>query len=142
MSSLIALIGRICLSSIFLISTPSHFSREGIAYAASQGVPLSFLLTPLAGLLALAGSVSLLIGYKAREGAWLLVLFLIPVTLIMHAFWNVSDPTAAELQRIMFLKNLSILGGVLFVAAFGAGRLSVDGWRVSRKSSEIHHSGE
>ena len=63
-----------------------------VKYAAGSGVPLPGLLVPLSGLLATAGGLSVLLGYRARLGAWALVLFLIPVTLIMHAFWKATDP--------------------------------------------------
>ena len=56
-------------------------------------------------------------------GAWLLVIFLLPITIMMHNFWNVADPNRAMLQQIMFLKNLSILGGALLIAYFGSGSL-------------------
>jgi putative oxidoreductase len=64
--------------------------------------------------------LSLLLGYRAKAGGWLLFLFLIPTTLIFHT--NFGDPN----QTIHFLKNLSIMGGLLYVAGFGAGRYSMD----------------
>src|SRR5205085_7119999 len=103
-------------------------------YAANQGVPLATWLVPLSGIIALLGGISILIGYKARYGAWLLVLFLIPVTLMMHKFWGLADANAAKLQQIMFLKNLSMLGGAFLIAYFGSGPLSVD-----RKDEERKH---
>ena len=68
----------------------------------------------------LAGSLSLLLGYRAKAGGWLLFLFLIPTTLIFHT--HLSDQN----QLIHFLKNLSIMGGLLYVAQYGAGRYSMD----------------
>ena len=56
----------------------------------------------------------------------MLVLFLIPVTLMMHKFWGISDPQAAQMQMIMFMKNLSMLGGALLITQFGAGPASID----------------
>jgi putative oxidoreductase len=121
----LALVGRALFVAIFL-TTFSHFSRQTIDYAAQQGVPLAWLAVPLSGVIALAGALSILVGYKAKLGAWLLVLFLVPVTLTLHRFWGLTDPMAAMLQRVMFLKNLSILGGALLIAYFGAGPLSLD----------------
>jgi putative oxidoreductase len=66
------------------------------------------------------------LGYHAKTGAWLLVLFLVPVTLAMHNFWDVPDPAAAQIQQIMFTKNLALLGCALFIAYFGSGPLSLD----------------
>src|SRR5689334_15595154 len=122
----LVLIGRILYAAIFLMAAPGHFTQGTIAYAASHGVPLAFVAVPLAGVIALAGGLSVILGYKARIGAWLLVLFLIPVTLVMHNFWAVADPAMATIQQVMFMKNLSMLGGALLIAHFGAGPLSLD----------------
>ena len=70
--------------------------------------------------------ISVLLGYRVRIGAWLLVLFLVPVTFMMHAFWAVPDPMMARMQQAMFMKNLSMLGGALLLTYFGAGPISVD----------------
>jgi putative oxidoreductase len=122
----VAPLGRLLLVAIFLLSAPLHFTRDAIPYAAMNGVPFARFAVPLSGLIALAGGLSVLIGYHAKAGAWLLVLFLVPVTLMMHAFWRVPDPTFAVMQQIMFMKNVAILGGVLMIAHFGAGPVSYD----------------
>ena len=87
---------------------------------------MASLAVPLSGALALIGGMSILLGYRARLGAWLIVFFLIPVTFMMHKFWGVSDPTVAQTQMIMFMKNFSMLGGALLITQFGAGPLSLD----------------
>ena len=120
------LLGRIFYSVIFITSAIGHFSKHTIEYAASQGVPMASVLVPLAGAIALVGGLSILLGWNARYGAWLLVIFLVPVTLILHRFWGISDPVKANMQHIMFMKNLSMLGGALLIAYFGSGPLSVD----------------
>src|SRR5881396_2628191 len=120
------LLGRILYSLIFAMTPLGHFSSQYIAYAAQQGVPLASLLVPLSGVIAFAGALSVAFGYHARAGAWLLVLFLVPVTLMMHNFWAVTDPTMHGMQLAMFMKNVSMLGGALLIAHFGAGPLSLD----------------
>lgn len=65
-------------------------------------------------------------GYKARWGAWLLVAFLVPVTVMVHRFWGLADPQAAMMQQVNFMKNLSLLGGALLICHFGSGPLSLD----------------
>lgn len=122
----LALIGRILFSAIFIMSSFKHFNQSMFEYAGSHGVPMPSLLVPLSGILALIGGLSILIGYKARLGAWLIIIFLIPVTAMMHAFWTIEDPQAAAMQQIMFFKNVSILGGAFLIAYFGSGPLSVD----------------
>jgi putative oxidoreductase len=119
-------LGRVLFSLIFVISAPMDFTAQSIAYAAAQGVPLASVAVPIAGVLALLGGLSVALGYKTRIGALLLVLFLIPVTLMMHRFWGIADAQAAMVQRVMFMKNVSMLGAACLLAYFGAGPLSID----------------
>src|SRR5690606_37433858 len=122
----VVLLGRIFFSLIFLASLANHFSPEMAGYAASQGVPAPNFMVPLAGIIAGAGALSIIFGYKAKLGAWLIVIFLVPVTWWMHAFWKMDDPMQQQTNMIMFMKNISMLGGALMIAYFGAGPLSVD----------------
>ena len=125
----IVLIGRFLFAAIFLMSSFGHFSAQTIGYAASQGVPLAQIAVPVSGLIELAGGLSILLGYRAKIGAWLLVLFLVPVTFTMHRFWGISDQQTAQMQMIMFMKNISMLGGALLITQFGAGPTSLDARR-------------
>ena len=77
-------------------------------------------------MLAIVGGLRVLLGFKARFGALLLIVFLIPVTLIMGRFWELADAQATMMQRIHFLKNVSVLGGAMILAYFGAGPISID----------------
>ncbi len=117
------LVGRVLFAAIFLAAAPRHFTAEGAAHAAELGVPLAGLAVPASGVLAIAGALSVLLGYHARIGASLLIAFLVPVTLMMHAFWRYSDPVAIHVQQAMFMKNVSMIGAALVIAAFGAGPL-------------------
>ena len=130
-SSFVTLAGRILFSAIFIMSGFLHFSQAEIGYAAQAGVPIAKLLVPASGILALVGGLSILLGYKAKIGAWLLVLFLVPVTLMMHNFWAVKNPMMAQMQMAMFLKNVTMVGGALLISQFGAGALSFDARRHS-----------
>lgn len=121
-----ALLGRILYAAIFLMSGPGHFTQKSIGYAAAQGVPFAFLVVPISGILAIAGGLSILLGYRAKYGAWLLVIFLVPVTLFMHRFWGVPDPMMAMMQKVNFMKNMSMIGAALLIANVGSGPLSLD----------------
>ncbi len=92
-------------------------------------MPLASIAVPLSGVVAIAGGLSILLGYRAKLGAWLIVLFLIPVTLMLHKFWTVQDPMMAQIQMILFMKNVSMLGGALLISQFGAGPFSLDARR-------------
>jgi putative oxidoreductase len=128
-------IGRTLFAALFIAAGLGHFSASTIAYAGYRGVPFPNLAVPMSGLIAFAGGVSILLGYRARLGAWLIVLFLVPVTLKMHRFWTVADPTMAMLEQVMFMKNVSMLGAALIIAHFGAGPISLDGHPSSRTAS-------
>jgi putative oxidoreductase len=110
-----------------------HFSQQEIAYAANVGVPMARLLVPASGILALTGGLSILLGYRAKIGGWLLVLFLVPVTLVVHNFWAAKDPMTAQMQMVMFLKNVTMVGAALLISQFGAGPLSLDARRNSAR---------
>ena len=121
-----ALVGRILYSIIFIMAVPGHFKSETVAYAAAQGVPLANLAVPASGILALIGGLSILLGYKVRWGAIALVAFLAPVTVMMHNFWAVTDPMMQQMQMVLFMKNLAMLGGALLISEFRSGPWSLD----------------
>ncbi len=89
-------------------------------------MPLPSILVPLSGAIAIVGGLSILLGFKGKYGAWLIVLFLIPVTFMIHHFWTEVEPMSMMIQRINFEKNLSMLGAALLIAHFGPGPLSMD----------------
>jgi putative oxidoreductase len=120
--------GRQLFAVIFIIASAGHFTSGTIALAAQHGVPMASLLVPVSGLIALAGGLSLLFGYRTKFGAWLLVIFLVPVTLTIHNFWAVSDPMEFQLQLTLFMRNLMLIGGALLIAYYGAGEFSLDAY--------------
>jgi len=128
MATAVVVLGRVLFALIFLMSGFTHFSSQTIGFAASQGVPLASVLVPLSGVIAFAGGLSILLGYRAKLGAWLIVIFLIGVT-PMHKFWGISDPMMQQMQMVMFMNNLTMLGGALLISQFGSGPASLDARR-------------
>ena len=126
----VVVLGRFFFALIFLMAGANHFNKQTIGYAASQGVPLAAIAVPISGALAIGGGLSILLGYRAKLGAWLIVLFLVPVTVMMHKFWTVTDPMMAQIQMVLFMKNVSMLGGALLISQFGAGPFSLDARRL------------
>jgi len=119
----IPLAARICLSIIFLrsgIGKILDFSGTQ-QFMNANGIPLALtgILLAAAIIFQLVGGLSVLLGYKARWGALILILFLVPTTLIFH------NPFAPQ-QMIAFLKNLGLIGGLLMVNYTGAGSISLD----------------
>lgn len=88
-------------------------------YMASYGMPLTGLFLLAAIAVEIGGGLSVLLGYKTRWGAIALAIFLIPATLIFHT--NFTD----QIQTIMFMKNLAILGGLLMIIQYGSGRIAL-----------------
>jgi putative oxidoreductase len=117
------LIGRILVVLIFLQSGIGKIENfQGTAqYMASHGIaPYTNFFLVGAIFFELVGTITLILGYYARFGAMLLLIFLIPTTLIFHS--NFGD----QIQMIMFMKNVSMFGGLLVLLAVGAGRFSLD----------------
>lgn len=123
------LAARILFATIFVLAAPRHFTAEAISHAADLGVPWPRLAVPLSGVIALAGGLGVLLGYQTSWSALALIVFLVPVTLGMHAFWRIADPTQLHIQLAMFMKNVALIGGALAIAAAGAGRYSLDAIR-------------
>ena len=129
-------VGRAFFAAIFLMAGMGHFSAQAIGFAALQGVPFAGLLVPFSGVLALAGGTSILLGYRVRIGAALLLVFLIPMTFMMHKFWGVTDPMMAQIQMAMFMKNVALIGSALLLGYFGAGPVSLD----ARREAQLNQS--
>ena len=121
------LVGRILLALIFIISGYGKITAyAGTAgFMASKGLPLVALLLPLTILVELGGGLLIALGWKARWAAAVIFLFLIPVTLVFHNPAGL-DAAAAQGQMIHLLKNVSIMGGMLGLFAFGPGAYSFD----------------
>ncbi|HSN38740.1 MAG TPA: DoxX family protein [Burkholderiales bacterium] len=121
------LAGRILLALMFVISGWGKITNfSGTAgYMASMGMPFPELLLPGAIAIELGCGLMLMAGWKTRFAALAIFLFIIPSTLIFHNFWA-ADPAQAQNQMIHFMKNVTIMGGMLYVMAFGAGPLSLD----------------
>ncbi|MET0392975.1 MAG: DoxX family protein [Chitinophagaceae bacterium] len=126
--------GRALFAFLFLLSAPGHFKSETIDFAAAQGVPLASVSVPLSGIVELLGGLSILLGYKAKYGAWLLILFLVPVTFTMHRFWTIADPMMQRMDMVMFMKNISLIGTALLLTYFGAGPVSIDERQAAKRS--------
>lgn len=127
---LTTLIARVCLALIFFVSAAGKMADYGgtVGHMTSLGVPMAKLLLAGALVFEIAGGLMMLFGWRARFGALLLVLFLIPTTLVYHGFWGYTGVERTA-QMLQFLKNLAIIGGLLMVCAYGSGPLGADGRR-------------
>jgi putative oxidoreductase len=130
--SFITLIARWGIAAIFILAAIGKLMNydQTQAYMASKGFTAIPIFLFGAALLELIGGFSLILGYKARFGATLLFLFLIPTTIIFHDFWNLTG-AEKDLMQIMFLKNIAIMGGLLYIICDGPGGIAFDAF--SRK---------
>ncbi len=124
---ILALLGRLLLCGIFLSSGINKIMEweQTASYMAAKGMPLVKVLLGGAILFEMVGGLSVVVGFKARIGATLLVVFLIPTTIIFHDFWAYEAQQQQD-QLINFMKNLAILGGLFQIAAVGPGPWSID----------------
>jgi len=122
-----ALIARILLAALFIWSGFGKLTGfEGLASGiAAKGLPMPTVLAALTVAMELGGGILLLIGLRTRWIALLFVLFLLVITPMYHDFWNAAAGAIMS-QKINFMKNVAIAGGMLMVFAFGPGRYSVD----------------
>ena len=120
------LLGRLLLANIFIVAgLKKIMGFAGTAgYMASKGLPLPEVLLVLTILIELGGGLMVLLGWQARWGALAIFLWLIPVTLIFHAYWDLEPAQMVEQQR-HFMKNLAIMGGMIYIVAFGPGAFSL-----------------
>lgn len=123
----ILLAGRLLFAfSIFMLGNSNLFTpKSQIAYAQSKNVPFASIAVPFSGLLIVLGTLSIALGWYARIGALLLVIFLIPTSFMMHDFWNIEDEQQKMNQQIHFWKNIALLGGALIIMYFGSGPYSI-----------------
>ena len=129
LQGLVSVAGRIALAAIFLMSTLGYKipNFNGAAQLmASQGIPAPRLMLVGAIVFLIVGSLSLIVGYRARFGAVLNLVFLVLASYYFHNFWALSDPKARQEQMIHFMKNLSVMGAMLFIIANGPGAFSLD----------------
>ena len=119
------LVGRIFLSTMFIVAGFGKLTAISATagWFGAIGLPTPTVTAVVVGLIELVGGIAILVGYQTRIAAIVLALFTVGATLIAHL--DFSDQT----QQLFFMKNLSIVGGFLLLAAVGAGALSIDGRR-------------
>lgn len=119
----VALIGRILFAMLFLGSAIGHLTKADAmaGYAGSKGLPQPKLAVLGSGVLLLVGGLMVLLGVWLDLGALLLVLFLLPTALLMHAFWKETDPMAKQAEMINFQKNIALAGAALMIFALYVG---------------------
>ena len=130
MTAPVALIARILLALMFVLAGLSKFGNlSGTAgYIGSKGLPLPMLLAIATAVLEVVGGLAIVVGYRARIAGLVLALFTLLASLLFHDFWSL--PADQQMvQQLMFMKNISVAGVPLILAAFGAGGLSLDARR-------------
>jgi putative oxidoreductase len=125
---LILLLGRLCIGSLYLMSGINHWLDLTLLTHFMAGLPGSVdVWAMLAATIEVAGGLAMVLGFRAREFALLLVLFNLSAAVIGHPYWSITnDATARWAQFIHFWKDIGLAGGTLFVLARGAGPLSID----------------
>ena len=125
---IVPLAGRILVGLIFLVAGVRKVAGFAgtVAYFTKLGFPAAEAMAMIAIVIEIGGSILLIAGWRTRWAAWLLALFVVIAAFAAHRFWEMSDPGQFSNQLNHFLKNLSIVGGLLYVATFGPGSASVD----------------
>jgi len=121
------LVGRVLLALIFIIAGFGKITGfEGtVGYMQAYNMPMTQILAVIAIIIELGGGIMIAVGWKARWGAAAIFIFVLVASFVFHAFWAVPADQA-QLQNIMFMKNLAIMGGMLYIIVYGSGPFSVD----------------
>ena len=128
----LALAARVLMAILFLVAGIGKISGfAGTAgYIASKGLPMPQLGAAIAIVVELGGALALIAGFQTRIAALAMAVFTVAAALLFHNFWAMPAEQVM-VNQIMFMKNLSIAGGLLMMSAFGAGALSLDAKRKS-----------
>ena len=132
-SAYVSLAGRILLALMFIPAGFGKLTNIGgtAGYIASGGLPFPSVLAVLVGALELFGGLALVIGFKVRWVGPAMALFTLAASMLFHPFWSV--PEAQQMvTKLLFMKNISVVGGMLLISALGAGALSLDERRSGR----------
>jgi putative oxidoreductase len=129
MGAAVLLAGRAFFAAAFIVAGVEHLADPGrtLKTVSRAGVPLPRIMGPLAFVLALVGGLSILLGFEARWGALLLIVFLVPSTLATHCFWRAAHGREGRRELQQFLKNAALVGSALAWVYFGSGPLSLGG---------------
>lgn len=121
------LVGRVLLGILFLLSGINKLMGPGgtAGFIASKGLPMADVLVWIVIAVEIVGGLMLITGYKSWLAALGLVVFTLAATVIFHNFWALEGQ-AKTIQQILFMKNLAIIGGLLLLAHFGPGSMSLD----------------
>ena len=124
------LIGRLLLALMFL---PAGWGKltgfaGSVAYTASGGMPMPEVATAVALAVEIVGSLALIFGLGTRWAALALAFFTLVASFFFHKYWAVPAEQVM-MQQLMFFKNMAIVGGLLTLAASGAGAWSLDARR-------------
>jgi putative oxidoreductase len=129
-SGILALLGRLCMSLIFLTSAYSKaFGWDGnVQYVATRHFTNSILVSVMLGgalVIELGGALCLITGFQARVAGLVMAVYLTAVTLIFHSYWTITNEMARAVMFMHFQKNLGLIGGLLVVAALGPGSFAI-----------------
>ncbi len=127
LKSLCALGARFAIVPIFLAAAIDIVKKYAVTVSSvgDAGLPYAEVLVPAALALLALGSLSVLLGWKTRIGAFLLIACLVTATVLYRDFWNLEGASRAA-QQVEFLRNLGLLGGLLALLAFGPGGAAID----------------
>ena len=122
-----SLVGRLMLAYLFIPAGLAKVTgfQGSVGYASAMGMPLPEVGVAIGALIEIFAGLAILLGFKAKWGALVLAFFTLVASFIFHAYWNLPAEQVM-MQQLMFNKNMAIVGGLLLLSAFGAGRYAFD----------------
>lgn len=128
MKDILELLARACLATIFIFEARDSILNFGRTRRQMEAYGFSWNTDTLlygACIFLILGSLLLLLGYRPKLGAWMLLCYLVPITFVAHDWWTISESPDRRTMSIVFMKDLAIIGGLLMVAVNGSGRFSM-----------------
>ena len=128
------LIGRLLMGSYFILPGLQKVTNYQMMtdYMLAHSVPATALLLPVTIVIQIAAGLAIIIGFKGKLAAFVLAGLTLVISIYMHNFWTMTEGLARSHEMQNFIKNMAIMGGLLFVSSLGTGWLSLD----NRKTSE------
>jgi putative oxidoreductase len=128
MNPYLFLAGRVLYALPLLLMGANHFLLMAamVNYAKLKGVPLPELSVIFSGLILVLGAVSILLGFRVKIGAWLVLIFLFGSAIFMHRYWDITDVFDRQMETANFLKNVIMAGAAIVFSQIGGGPFSLD----------------
>lgn len=129
------LVGRLLMGLYFILPALQKVMNYQVMtnYMLEHNVPATALLLPITIIIQITAGLAMIIGYKGKIAAFVLVGLTLMISIYMHAFWAMPEGLERNHETQNFIKNMGIMAGLLMVSSLGTGRFSLDNRQTSNQ---------